>query len=172
MGIRWWKDRNVGRITFQPISSNFPRVTKYAWSRYYRGVKQFLYDLLMSFFSSLQLVLRVVDLNMWINCLFPWKQLKVHIFVIPPNSQRDLFLMKLSFGCCLCWFRMLGPKSFSNDVTISSHFFRTGDDSFQEKIIFIALMMHVSNMDSLFQINIFPFMRNPNIKIINESKII
>ena len=84
------------------------------------------------FYRCVQFVqLTTVDIR--INRLVPWKQLKkYHTFPIPPNRQNNAFLMRFSFRSCLWWFIKLGPWSFSNDVILNNPFFITNDNLFKK----------------------------------------
>ena len=80
--------------------------------------------------------------------------------------------MQFSFRCCLWWFIMLEPRSFSNDVIVNNPFFITSDNSFQRRTEFIAFMMQITSVDAFCWMNFFQFMWNPNIKFFNESKML
>ena len=111
----------------------------------------FMIDQLWPFFFDrcVQFVqLTTVDIR--INRLVPWKQLKkYYTFPIQPNRQHNLFLMQFSFRCCLWLFITFGPWSFSNEVIVNNPFFIISDNLFQKRI---------------------EIMWNPNIKFFNEYK--
>ena len=84
------------------------------------------------FFDRCVQFVQLTTVDIWINCLVTWKQLrKYHTFQIPPNRQHYHFFMQFSFRCCLWLFITLGPWSSSNDLT--NPFFITSDHSFQKK---------------------------------------
>ena len=118
--------------------------------------QQFLTSFWLFFFACCLQFVPLTTLNIRINRLVPWKQLKkYHTFPIPPIRHHSLVLMQLSFLFCLWWFITLGPWSFPNDVILNNQFFINSANSFKKSIEFIAFKMQITSVDAFCWMNFF-----------------